>query len=54
MMPIFAKGLPWYESLFDAARPGDLRGEASTHYTKLPQPPPHAGPAVARAAGCAG
>jgi len=36
---IFAKGLTWYESLFDAARPGDLRGEASTHYTKLPHHP---------------
>ena len=36
---IFAKGLPWYESLFDTARPGDLRGEASTHYTKLPRHP---------------
>ena len=36
---VFARGLPWYENLFDAARPGDLRGEASTHYTKLPSHP---------------
>lgn len=33
---VYAKGLAWYESLFENAAPGDLRGEASTHYTKLP------------------
>lgn len=33
---IYAKGTAWYESLFEDATPGDLRGEASTHYTKLP------------------
>ncbi|GHD98599.1 sulfotransferase [Defluviimonas sp. 20V17] len=36
---IYAKGLDWYESLFAAAAPGDLKGEASTHYTKLPTYP---------------
>jgi hypothetical protein len=36
---IHARGLAWYESLFDAAAPGDLKGEASTHYTKLPTYP---------------
>lgn len=34
--PIYAKGLDWYGTLYDAAAPGDLRGEASTHYTKRP------------------
>lgn len=33
---VYAKGPEWYESLFDGAAPGDLTGEASTHYTKLP------------------
>ena len=33
--PIHAQGLEWYERLFDAAAPEDLKGEASTHYTKL-------------------
>lgn len=36
---VFAKGLPWYEALFDAAASDDLKGEASTHYTKLPAHP---------------
>lgn len=36
---VYAKGLGWYGSLFDGAGPGDLRGEASTHYTKLPTYP---------------
>lgn len=35
----FAKGMPWYESLFDSARNCPLIGEASTHYTKLPTHP---------------
>ena len=35
----FARGEGWYEGLFDAARPGDIRGEASTHYTKRPDLP---------------
>ena len=33
--PVHARGLGWYSSLFDAAASGDLKGEASTHYTKL-------------------
>lgn len=36
---VFAKGPEWYASLFDAAAPGDLKGEASTHYTKRPDYP---------------
>lgn len=36
---IWAKGMDWYESLFAAAAPGDLKGESSTHYTKLPTYP---------------
>ncbi|GGO60587.1 Sulfotransferase domain-containing protein [Roseovarius pacificus] len=35
---VFAKGQDWYESLFADAQ-GDIRGEASTHYTKLPTYP---------------
>lgn len=33
---IYARGLCWYESLFERAASDDLKGEASTHYTKLP------------------
>jgi hypothetical protein len=36
---IYAKGFQWYESLFSQASPDQLRGESSTHYTKLPQYP---------------
>ncbi|MBW4710790.1 sulfotransferase domain-containing protein [Roseobacter sp. YSTF-M11] len=36
---VYARGAGWYHSLFDAAAPGDLKGEASTHYTKLPTYP---------------
>lgn len=36
---VYARGLDWYRSLFDAAVPGDLCGEASTHYTKRPDYP---------------
>ena len=36
---VFAKGPDWYAALFEAAAPGDLRGEASTHYAKLPDLP---------------
>jgi len=36
---VHARGLPWYQSLFSQAAPGDLKGEASTHYTKLPTYP---------------
>jgi hypothetical protein len=35
----WAKGLDWYKGLFADARPGDLCGESSTHYTKLPDLP---------------
>ncbi len=36
---VFARGPDWYASLFADAAPGDLKGEASTHYTKLPDYP---------------
>lgn len=36
---VFARGMGWYRGLFAGARPGDLRGEASTHYTKRPTHP---------------
>ncbi len=36
---VWANGLDWYENLFAQARPGELRGESSTHYTKLPTYP---------------
>lgn len=36
---VYALGQGWYEALFDAALPDDLKGEASTHYTKLPTYP---------------
>lgn len=35
----FSRGAGWYHSLFSAAQPGDLLGEDSTHYTKLPTYP---------------
>ena len=36
---VYARGLGWYRSLFQAAGPEDLCGESSTHYTKLPTHP---------------
>jgi len=36
---VFARGLPWYAALFDGAATGEIKGEASTHYTKLPTHP---------------
>lgn len=36
---VYALGQSWYEALFDGADDGDLKGEASTHYTKLPTYP---------------
>lgn len=36
---IYARGNIWYESLFENARANQLRGESSTHYTKLPTYP---------------
>lgn len=35
----WAKGMGWYESLFDSMPSSDLKGESSTHYTKLPTYP---------------
>jgi hypothetical protein len=36
---VHARGLAWYERLFAEAAPGAVKGEASTHYTKLPTNP---------------
>lgn len=36
---VYAKGPDWYGGLFGSAAPGDLLGEASTHYTKRPDYP---------------
>lgn len=36
---IYAKGEAWYRSLFAAAPEGTIKGESSTHYTKLPTYP---------------
>lgn len=36
---VHARGIAWYQQLFDSAAPGDLKGEASTHYTKRPTYP---------------
>ena len=36
---VWAKGMGWYEGLFADAAPGQLVGEASTHYTKYPDLP---------------
>ena len=36
---VFAKGFDWYCGLFTPAGDMDLKGEASTHYTKLPDLP---------------
>lgn len=36
---IYNKGLSWYSGLFSDASAGDIRGESSTHYTKLPDYP---------------
>lgn len=36
---VYAQGIGWYRRLFDPAPDGTLRGEASTHYTKLPTYP---------------
>ncbi|GJL94708.1 MAG: sulfotransferase [Hyphococcus sp.] len=32
---IFSRGMSWYNALFESAAAGDVKGEASTHYTKL-------------------
>lgn len=36
---IYVRGRQWYEDLFANAALGDMKGEASTHYTKLPTYP---------------
>ena len=36
---IYARGSDWYAALFEDAGANDLKGEASTHYTKLPTYP---------------
>jgi hypothetical protein len=36
---VFAREFDWYASLFRGAAEGDIRGESSTHYTKLPTHP---------------
>jgi hypothetical protein len=36
---MYARGLSWYSSIFRPAGAGDLRGESSTHYAKLPTYP---------------
>ena len=36
---VYAKGVDWYASLWENAKCGDLCGESSTHYTKLPTYP---------------
>jgi hypothetical protein len=35
----YARGEDWYLGLFAGTRPGDICGESSTHYTKLPTYP---------------
>lgn len=36
---VWSRGGDWYDALFAPSKPGDLRGEASTQYTKLPTYP---------------
>lgn len=36
---VYARGVSWYHTLFDDAAADDIRGESSTHYTKLPTHP---------------
>ncbi len=36
---VYARGWSWYSSLFRPGQGGALRGESSTHYTKLPDYP---------------
>jgi hypothetical protein len=36
---VWERGLSWYASLFAEAREGDICGESSTHYAKLPSYP---------------
>lgn len=36
---IYSQGFDWYSNLYSDAKPNDLLGESSTHYTKLPTYP---------------
>lgn len=45
--PIYARGFEWYRGLFAGGAEALLRGESSTHYTKLPTHP-HAVERIAR------
>lgn len=36
---VYSRGPEWYHGLFRGAKPGDVCGESSTHYTKLPTYP---------------
>lgn len=36
---VWSRGLDWYSGLFSGAGSSDIRGESSTHYTKLPDYP---------------
>jgi hypothetical protein len=36
---VFVRGSAWYHGLYKGAAPSDIKGEASTHYTKLPNYP---------------
>lgn len=45
---VFSRGQDWYRGLFSAAAAGDLLGESSTHYAKLPTYPQ----TVARLSAC--
>lgn len=37
--PVYAQGMGWYQQLFADAAADELKGESSTHYTKLPTYP---------------
>lgn len=37
--PVYAQGIDWYKNLFSSANATDLKGESTTHYTKLPTYP---------------
>lgn len=45
---MYAKGLDWYASLFQSAKPNQICGEASTKYTRYPEYP-EAAPRIAEA-----
>ncbi len=38
-MPVYAKGMMWYSRHFEGKKSGELAGESTTHYTKLPTYP---------------